>query len=178
MDSAEPEVDRAEEWLRLVLLVCFWSLWLVLRAGWWILLELLSIRTWKRLRKVFGIGLLAGLVLLGPHAVGLWWARMMLLDAAEIAALQSEGRSPEDIAMQLQRRAFRLGFRDIVLQPEAIKISWEDREAGRVCAVVLDFWHQPKIYGWDAPPLHIKAKVERYVVQAGTGSSRALDLLD
>jgi hypothetical protein len=178
MDAVEPEEDRAEQWLRLVLLLAFWSLWLAVRGSWWVLAALASRRSRKLLRRAAAVALLAALVLFAPHAVGFWWARMMLLDAAEIAALQSEGRDPQDIEADIRRRAFRLGFRDIVQQPEAIRIDWEERDAGRVCRVALDFWHQPTVYGWTVPPLRIQARVERFVLPGRDGNLNLRDQLD
>jgi hypothetical protein len=158
------ERDRAEQALRFVLLLVLWVLWLLLRATWAILTELVSVRSRKMLQRCLAWGTLAGLIFLSPHAVGLWWSRLMLVDAAELAALQAEGRDPSEIETDLRRRAFQLGFLDILAQPEAVRVRREEREAGAVCIVSIDFQHQPTVYGWTVPPLRITARVERYVL--------------
>jgi hypothetical protein len=169
MAKVEPEVDRVEQALRFLLLLAFWTLWLLVRAAWGILCEVASVHSRNLIRRTLSWATLAGLVFLSPHAVGLWWSRMMLMDAAEVAALQAEGRDPLEIESELRRKAFQLGFRDIIAQPEAIQVHRKDHEAGTVCRVILDFRHQPKIYGWTTPPLRIQASVERYVLPAREG---------
>lgn len=164
MAAGAQERSRAEQALRFLLLLLLWSFWLLLRAAWAILTELVSVRFRKLLRRGIGWGALAVLIFLAPHAVGLWWSRMMLVDAAELAALQAADRDSADLESELRRKAFQLGFVDILPQQEAIKVHREDREAGAVCVIDLDFRHQPTVYGWTTPPLRITARVERYVL--------------
>lgn len=169
MAEVEPEVDRFEQAVRFLLLLALWGVWLAFRAVWGLLRELASVDSRSLARRVVSWGILAGGLLLAPHAVGLWWSRMMLVDAAEIAALQAEGRDAADIETDLRIKAFRLGFKDILAQPGAVRVSQEDRGDGPVCKVSLDFHHQPKVYGWTTPPLRIRAKVERFVLPAPEG---------
>lgn len=172
MAEVEPEMDRFEQALRFLLLLVLWGIWLTVRAAWGLLREVASIDSRSLVRRVVSWGFLAGVLLLAPHAVGLWWSRMMLVDAAEIAALQAEGRDVADIETDLRIKAFRLGFRDILTQPRAVQVSQVDRGEGPVCKVTLDFCHQPKVYGWTTPPLRIRAKVERFVLPAPEGGWR------
>ena len=172
MAEVEPEMDRFEQVLRFLLLLALWGIWLTVRAIWSLLRELASVDSRNLARRGISWGILAGSLLLAPHAAGLWWSRMMLVDAAEIAALQAEGRDAADIEMDLRIKAFRLGFQDILAQPGAVQVSQEDRGEGPLCKVTLDFRHQPKVYGWTTPPLRIRAKVERFVLPAPEGGWR------
>jgi hypothetical protein len=106
---------------------------------------------------------LAAAILLGPKAAGLLWGRMMLRDAAEIAAMQSEGKETQDIEMALRRKAFTLGFTDIVGQESAIRIDRQQGPDGPTCAIEVDFVHRLDLYRWAAPPFRIHFKIEKPV---------------
>lgn len=152
-----------------VLLLSLWVVWLVFQAGLVLLAEIAAVHSRSVLRRGFSWGLIALVLLLAPPGVGLWWARMRLLDAAEIAALQADGQDPAWIEVRLRRRAFRLGFHDILSQPDAIRIHREDREGGPVCRVVLDFQHRPGLYGWNGPQVRIAATVQAFMLPQREG---------
>ncbi len=167
MDRAAETKGLPERLVRLVLLLALWSAWLLLRALWGLVAELVSSHGRAILRRTLAWGGLAALLLLAPHAVGLWWSRLMLIDAAQFAASQAAGREPADLEAELRRAAFKLGFHDLVDQPEAIRVRREEREGGPVCRVEMDFHHRQKLYGWTAPPIRIQARVESYLMPRG-----------
>lgn len=152
-----------------LILLSLWTIWLVLRAGFAILAEIAAVHSRSVLRRAFSWGLITLVLLVAPQAVGFWWARVRLLDAAEIAALQADGKDPAWIEARLRRRAFQLGFYDILTQPDAIQILREDREGGPVCLVVMDFQHRPDLYGWNGPPVRVKARVQAFMLPQREG---------
>lgn len=152
-----------------ILLLSLWVVWLVFRAGVVLLAEIAAVHSRSVLRRGFSWGFIALVLVLAPPVVGVWWARMRLLDAAEIAALQADGQDPAWVKARIRRRAFQLGFYDILSQPDAIQIHHEDREGGPVCSVVVDFQHRPDLYGWSGPPVRIAAKVQAFMLPQREG---------
>ena len=119
-----------------------WSLWGLWKLGrglaWaWHLLRKLCLST--LLRRLVSATVLFALVgaslLLGPLA----WRRAAFLHEASDLASRSEGMDLDAMREELRRRAFALGFRDIVLQPEAVRVHQEADELGQLCVVQLDF---------------------------------------
>lgn len=164
MEDAQRAPGTAEQALRLVLLLLLWGMWLLVRAAWGLAAEAAAVHARSLLRRLVSWGLLAAVMLVSPHVVGLWWSRALLSDAAHLAAARSDGRDAADIEAALRRRAHKLGFHSLFLQPDAVRIRKEDREGGPFCRVVLDFQHQPVVYGWTLPPLRIHVTGEAYVV--------------
>ena len=154
-------MGRPERILRAVLLALIWGAWLALRAAWVLAEWLISKegRAWCG-KQVALILLVAGIALL-PKAAGLFWGRMQLGDAVEIAAMQSAGLRGQDIETALRRRAFALGFTDIALQEEAVRVDLQAGSDGAVCAIEVDFLHRLNLYGWVAPPIRIHLQVEK-----------------
>lgn len=172
MEEARTGGDRAERLLRMALLVLVWLVWLALRALWALLVEVLSFRGRRRVRRVLALALGAALALLVPPAASLGWNRMMLMDAAETLALQSGAWDDAALVATLRRRAFRLGFHDIHAQPEAVRVEREEGEAGPLCRVLLDFTHRPRLYGWDGPVLRIRGRVQAHALPVPEGGWR------
>lgn len=119
-----------------------WSLWGLWKLGrglaWaWRLVRKLCLST--LLRRLVSAAVLLALVgaslLLGPLA----WRRAAFLHEASDLASRSEGMDLDAMREELRRRAFALGFRDIVLQPEAVRIHQEADDLGPLCVVQLDF---------------------------------------
>lgn len=169
MDEQDSQEVRNGRLVPFILILSLWALWLVLRAGLALLAGIAAVHSRSVLRRAFSWGLIALVLLVAPQAVGFWWARMRLLDAAGIAALQADGKDPAWIEARLRRRAFQLGFHDILSQPEAIQVLREDREGGPVCKVVLDFQHRPDLYGWTGPPLRVAATVQAFMLPQREG---------
>ena len=119
-----------------------WSLWGLWKLGrglaWaWHLLRKLCLST--LLRRLVSAAVLLALVgaslLLGPLA----WRRAAFLHEASDLASRSEGMDLDAMREELRRRAFALGFRDIAMQPDALKVHREADELGQLCVVQLDF---------------------------------------
>jgi len=172
MESPAPiPTGRPERILRFVLLALLWSAWLTIRAAWALSEWLFSRegRAWCG-KWVLGLGLAVAIALL-PKVAGLAWGRIMLQDAAEILAMQADGRDAREIATALRRRAFVLGFTDIILQDEAIRVELQSAADGTTCSIEVDFQHRVDLYGWTAPPLRIHLKVEKPVFQRAVDKS-------
>lgn len=161
-DRREP--GEMAQVFRLLLVLSLWSVWLALRAVWSLLTGAGS-RLGRRWAGWSVAGLaLAAVILLGPHAVGFGWSWLLLRDAADAHALQAEGREPEEIAARLRRRAFALGFTDILEQPKAIQVERLEREGQPVCRVRIDFRHGLKVYRWVLPPIRVQITVEQFIL--------------
>ena len=163
-DPPAPEPGlRPAQALRLLLLLLLWAAWLTLRAlrNWWAWLSAKDWRVWARRWAL--ILALAAVILAAPKAAGLLWGRMMLQDAAEIAAMQSDGKETQAIERALRRRAFALGFIDILEQGDAIRIDRQQGPDGPTCAIEVDFVHRLDLYRWAAPPVRIHFRIEKPV---------------
>ena len=162
MTTPEPR-QAPERILRFVLLCLLWAAWLALR-GLWVLLEWLVSRDGRRaLRRGVGAAALVAGMALQPKVGGLLWGRMMLQDALEIAAMQSEGRADGEIAWLLRQRAFELGFQDIATQTEVVRVERTDPGDGPLCLIEMDFRHRLDLYGWASPALRIHLKAQKTV---------------
>lgn len=156
-------MGRPERVLRFVLLALLWAAWLSLRALWLLLEWLVSREGRGRLGRGLAALLLAAAIALLPKAGGLLWGWLLLRDAVEIAAMQSDGRDLRDIEATLRRRAFILGFTDIVFQEQAVRVERQTGPEGTTCAIDLDFQQRVDLYGWAAPRFRIHLVVEKPV---------------
>lgn len=166
-----------ERILRFVLLALLWGAWLAFRAVWG-LAEAMASRNGRALagKGVAALVLAAGIAL-GPKVAGVLWGRMLLRDAAEVAAMRSEGKEGREIEAALRRRAYNLGFQDIALQDGAVRVDRRTGEEGPLCAIEVDFQHRVDLYGWAAPQVRIHLKVEKAVFPAPPGGTLLEDLL-
>lgn len=119
-----------------------WTLWGLWQA--WRLVSRAARLSWTLctctlLRRLLSAGALALLLgsalMLGPLA----WRRATFLYEASDLACRSEGMDEGELREELRRRAFALGFRDIAMQPDALKVHREADELGQLCVVQLDF---------------------------------------
>ena len=154
-------MGRPERVLRFALLALLWGLWLGARAAWVLLEWLFSAEGRRRTGNGVLVGLLVAGIALLPTAGGLLWGRMMLQDAVEITAMQSEGRDPRDMEAALRRRAFELGFTDIVAQEAAVRVDRQVGPEGATCTIEMVFYQRLILFGWTAPLLWIHLKAER-----------------
>ena len=164
MEDTQDQVDRAERAFRFFLLLLVWGIWLTLRALWGFGCWVVSKEFRKLVVKLAALALLAAVILLGPHGVAFLWNRTLLLDAAEIAALQSEGKDTGELLQELRGRAFRLGFTAVAEQPEAFQVERGSEEAGAYCAITVDFVQPLEIYGWVTPPIRVRGHVKRWAL--------------
>ncbi len=155
--------------VRLVLLALLWGAWLAFRALWGLASGLAS-REGRALagKGAAALALAAGIAV-GPKAAGVLWGRMMLRDAAEAAAMRSDGKDTRDIEAGLRWRAYSLGFQDIALQDDAVRVDRRTGEDGPICAIEVDFHHRVDLYGWAAPLVRIHLKVEKTAFSAPAG---------
>ncbi len=164
-------MGRPERALRFFLLALLWLAWLSLRALWLLVEWLVSREGRGRLGRWCAALLLAAGIALLPKAGGLVWGWLLLKDAVEIAAMQSDGRDLREIEVSLRRRAFALGFTDIVFQEEAVRVERQAGPEGVTCAIDLDFHHRVDLYGWAAPRFRIHLAVEKPVLPKPPESS-------
>ena len=117
--------------------------------------------TWAaRAIRVLVLVVLGILGLGGLKTMGVAWGRMRLTDAAEVAALQSMGRSDEEISDAMLRRAFLLGFHDVMATPRAVRVDRGSSPEAGTCAVEVDFLHHPGFLGFEGPAVRIHIRAE------------------
>jgi hypothetical protein len=113
---------------------------------------------------IFGLVLLALLLLALGKAVPLLQARAALLKATEEVAAGAQGRSPEDIARQLRTRAHTLGFLDTEKQPDAFRVRTFDVGGVSQCTIDIDLRHGVSFYGLARVPYRLRATVSKAAV--------------
>ncbi|MDP2875046.1 MAG: hypothetical protein Q8O00_02605 [Holophaga sp.] len=95
----------------------------------------------------------------GPLVTG----RLSLLNAAEILAQQSEGRSTLEMESSLRRKAFRLGFRKAIVQKDAVSIERTSDNGITVCSIKFEFQREVSLLGLWRLQVPVSGKVEEPV---------------
>jgi hypothetical protein len=113
---------------------------------------------------------LLGIWKFGPLLTG----RLALHSAAELLALNSEGRNTLDMENDLRRRAFRLGFRGAITQPDAVSIERTNANGITLCTITFEFRREVDLLGLWRKQVPVSGKVE-VPVEPGGERGKSLD---
>lgn len=106
----------------------------------------------------------------GPLVTG----RLALISAAETLARGSEGRNTLDMENDLRRRAYRLGFRGAVTQPDAVSIERTQAGGIALCTITFEFRRDVDLLGLWRAQVPVSGKVEEPVEPPGKGLEEIL----
>ncbi len=140
---------RAGRWKEVAGWLSAWTRFLLGRAwdSFWGATE----TTGKRICRVLSRGVALALVLAFLSALvqagSVTYGRYALISQARIAARQSRLKGEDRILRDLHARAFRLGFPEAALGPEAFEVADLQRGEFTFCSVSFDFIHVVRLLG-------------------------------
>lgn len=163
--------------LRILLLLTVGLPYLALKGVW-----ILARKAWQVIVLHRGLQILLS-VLLVLFFLGLWkfaplmMDRLSLVSSAEILARNSEGRNTLDMENDLRRKAFRLGFREAIIQPNAVSIERASTNGITVCTIQFEFRRSLDFFGLWQRPVAVAGRVEEAVEPPGEKVKSLDDLL-